>query len=104
MNQERLEWLATSIRSSKGQAAVAQVCSFDELRSEQIEHMFNEARTREYQLLEKELKKFAKPPNPDKPEPAILRLKRRLQQTVDINFSSSPIRPPIEEAIQHLQP
>src|SRR4029077_13408731 len=37
MNQERFEWLATSIRSSKGQAAVAHVCSFDELRSEQID-------------------------------------------------------------------
>src|SRR6266446_7005817 len=74
MNQERFEWLATSIRSSKGQAAVAHVCSFDELRNEQIEHMFNEARTREYQVLEKELlKKFGKPPNRDKSEPGILR-------------------------------
>ena len=62
MNQERFEWLATSIRSSKGQAAVAQVRSFDELRNEQIEHMFNEARTREYQVLERELKGFSKPP------------------------------------------
>src|SRR5579864_3751669 len=42
MNQERFEWLATSIRSSKGQSAVAQVCSFDELKEEQIEQMFNE--------------------------------------------------------------
>src|SRR5712691_7716070 len=78
MNQERFEWLATSIRSSKGQAAVAQVCSFDELRDEQIEHMFNEARTCDYQLLEKELKKFAKPRNHDRSDPSILRLKRRL--------------------------
>src|SRR6266481_7928762 len=92
MNQERFEWLATSIRSSKGQAAVAQVCSFDELRNEQIEHMFNEARTREYRLLEKDLKKLAKPPNRDTSEPGILRLKRRLQQIVDIDFFGSPIR------------
>src|SRR4029077_2025598 len=75
MNQERFEWLATSIRSSKGQAAVPQVCSCDELRNEQIEHMFTEARTREYQLLEKELKKFAKPPTRDKPETGFLRLR-----------------------------
>jgi hypothetical protein len=87
MNQERFEWLATSIRSSKGQAAVAHVCSFDELRNEQIEHMFNEARTREYQLLEKELKRLAKPPNRDKSEPGFLRLKRRLQQIIEIDFS-----------------
>src|SRR5260370_31058665 len=71
MNRERFEWLAISIRGSKGQAAVANVCSFDELRNEQIEQMFNEARTREYQLLEKELKKFAKTPIRDKSEPGI---------------------------------
>src|SRR5438445_12673544 len=68
MNQERFEWLATSIRSSKGQAAVAHGCSFHELRNEQIEHMFNEVRTHQYQVLEKELKKLGKPPNRDKSE------------------------------------
>jgi hypothetical protein len=103
MNQERFEWLATSIRSSKGQAAVANVCSFDELRNEQIEQMFNEARTGEYQLLEKELKKFAKPRNRDKSQPSILRLKRRLQQIVEIDFFGSPIRARIEEAVQQLE-
>ena len=64
MNQERFEWLATSIRSSKGNAAVAQVRSFDELRHEQIEQMFNEARTREYQELERELKELSRSKNP----------------------------------------
>jgi len=103
MNLERFEWLATSIRSSRGQAAVANVCSFDELRSEQIEQMFNEARTREYQLLEKELKKFAKPRTRDKSQPSILRLKRRLQQIVEIDFFGSPIRARIEEAVQQLE-
>src|SRR5437660_12620326 len=48
MNQERFEWLATSIRTSKGQAAVAHVCPFGERRNEQNEHMFNEVRTRQY--------------------------------------------------------
>src|SRR5215467_4379255 len=55
-NQERFEWLATSIRSSKGQAAVAQVRSFDELRDEDIERMFHGARAREYKALEGELR------------------------------------------------
>src|ERR1700680_3707050 len=103
MNQERFEWLATSIRSSKGQAAVANVCSFDELRNEQIEHMFNEARTREYQLLEKELKKFAKPRNRDKSKPGVVRLKRHIQQIVEIDFFGSPMRARIEEAVRQLE-
>jgi len=102
MNQERFEWLATSIRSSKGQAAVAQVWSFDELRNEQIEHMFNEARTREYQVLEKELKKLAKLSNRGKSEPGVVRLKRRLQQIVEIDFFGSSIRARIEEAVGRL--
>src|SRR5690348_1525692 len=57
INQERFEWLATSIRGSKGQAAVAHVAVFDELGDEQIERMFNEARTRDYQALDKEIRK-----------------------------------------------
>jgi hypothetical protein len=103
MNQERFEWLATSIRSSKGQAAVAQVCSFDELRNEQIESMFNEARTREYQLLEKELKKLAKLPNREKSKPGVVRLKGRLQQIVEIDFFGSPVRARIEEGVRQLE-
>src|SRR5215472_18770148 len=59
MNQERFEWLATSIRSSKGQAAIARVRSFDSLKDDQIERMFNEARTNDYQGLERELRKLS---------------------------------------------
>src|SRR5205085_3056333 len=103
MNQERFEWLATSIRSSKGQAAVAQVRSFDELRNEQIEHMFNEARTREYQVLERELKGFSKPRNQGKAEAGLVRLKRRLQQIVEIDFFECPVRARIEEAVRQLE-
>ncbi len=103
MNQERFEWLATSIRSSKGHAAVAQVNSFDELRNEQIEQMFNEARTREYKLLEQELKKLAKTPNRAKSEPGIVRVKRRLQQIVEIDFFGAPLRARIEEAMHQLE-
>jgi hypothetical protein len=103
MNQEHFEWLAASIRSSKGQAAVAQVCSFDELRTEQIERIFNEVRTREYQALEKELKKLAKSPSRDKSESGILRLKKRLQQIVEIDFFGSPMRARVEEAVRQLE-
>jgi hypothetical protein len=102
INQERFEWLATSIRSAKGQAAVAQVCSFDELRDEQIEQMFNEARTREYKVLEKELKKLARLADRDKSEMGIVRLKRRLQQIAEIDFFGSPMRARIEEAVRQL--
>jgi len=103
MNQERFEWLATSIRSSKGNAAVAQVHSFDELRHEQIEQMFNEARTREYQELEKELKEFSRSRNLEKTEAGLVRFDRRLQQIVEIDFFGCPVRARIEEALRQLE-
>ena len=103
MNQERFEWLATSIRSSKGNAAVAHVRSFDALRHEHIERMFNEARTREYQALEGELKEVAKSRNPEKTHAGVVRLSRRLQQITEIDFFGCPIRAQIEEAIRQLE-
>jgi hypothetical protein len=103
MNQERFEWLAASIRGSKGQAAIANVFSFDDLRDERIQEMFNQARTREYQALEKELKRLRKTFDPNKAKPAILRLKNRLQQIVEIDFFGSPIRARIEEAMRELE-
>jgi hypothetical protein len=102
-NQERLEWLGASIRSFKGQAAVAQVCSFDELRDEQIEHMFTAARTREYQALEKELQRVAKREKRAKAQAAILRLKRRFQQLVEIDFFGSPARARVENVFGQLE-
>jgi len=101
-NQERFEWLATSIRNSKGKAAVAQVASFDELRDEQIEQMFNDARTYDYQTLEKELKKLGKPRRGGD-ETALVRFKRRLQQVAEVDFFGSPARARLEAAVQRLE-
>ena len=97
-NHERFEWLAASIRSSKGQAAVAQVRSFDDLRNEGIEAMFTEARTREYRVLESELKGL--PRNREKAEAGLVRVKKRLQQIAEIDFFGSPIRARLEEAVR----
>lgn len=98
MNHERFEWLAASIRSSKGHAALAQVRSFDELRNEQIEQMFNEARTREYKVLERQLKALSR--NHMKAEAGLVRLKKRLQQIAEIDFFGCPMRARLEEAVR----
>ena len=39
-NQERMEWLATAIRTYKGQASVVQVQGFDDLPSEHLKRLF----------------------------------------------------------------
>src|SRR6516225_628761 len=56
-NQERMEWLATAIRTYKGQATVVQVQSFDDLPSDRLKQLFVEARSRDYQRLLHEAKK-----------------------------------------------
>jgi hypothetical protein len=103
VNQERFEWLATSIRNSRGQAAVAQVSAFDDLQNEQLEQMFNDARARDYQALEKELKKLGKPARRNMTETGMTRLRRKLQQIVEIDFFGSPARARIEAAMQQLE-
>jgi len=103
MNQERFEWLATSIRSSKGQSAVAQVCSFDDLGNEEIKNMFNQARTRDYQAVEKDLLKFSKAHDQNKIQTGIPRLKKRLEQIIEIDFFGSPMRARLEAAVQQLE-
>ena len=103
MNQERFEWLATSIRGSKGRAAVAQVSAFDDLEDKQIERMFTEARTREYQALEKEIRKLALRKNRGASDPVAVRLKKRLEQIAEIDFFGAPIRARVEEAMRQLE-
>ena len=56
-NQERMEWLATAIRTYKGQASVVQVRSFDDLPPEHLRQLFVEARSRDYQKLLQEARK-----------------------------------------------
>lgn len=102
-NQERFEWLATSIRSSKGHAAVAQVRSFDELGDARIEKMFNEARTREYKAVERELKGLSKFRNREKTEASVVRLKKRLQQITEIDFFGCPVRAQVEQTVRALE-
>ena len=103
VTQERFEWLATSIRNAKGQAAVAQVFAFDDLRNEQIEQMFNQARAGDYQDLEKELKKATKARRQELSDTALSRLKKRLQQITEIDFFGSPVRARIEEVVRQLE-
>src|SRR5579859_2262650 len=51
MNLERMEWLATAIRTYRGQASVVQVQAFDDLPATQLERLFVEARSRDYEKL-----------------------------------------------------
>jgi hypothetical protein len=96
MNQERMEWLATTIRTYKGQASVAQVQGFDDLPAERLKRLFIEARSQDYQKLMREAKKVLALPRSQRPAGQLKRIRRRLLEIQDIDFFESPLRARVE--------
>lgn len=97
-NQERFEWLAAAIRKYKGQASVAQVYAMDDLPSDKLERMFVEARSKDYEVPMRDLKKQA---GKSKREPGeIARFRRRFQEIAAIDFFNSPLRSRAEALLE----
>src|ERR1700719_3086987 len=84
VNQERMEWLATAIRTYKGQASVVQVQGFDDLPSEHLKQLFVEARSRDYQKLLHEAKKVLALSPSRRPDRRMNRIRRRFLELQDI--------------------
>lgn len=98
-NQERMEWLATAIRNYKGEASVVQVQAFDDLPHENLRQQFIEARSRDYELLRRDLKKFLSAHH-RAPGHGMQRLRRRYQEIVAIDFFDSPLRSRVETLLE----
>ena len=99
VNQERMEWLAAAIRSYKGQASVVQVQSFDDLPSERLKAMFQEARSRDYQKLLQAAKKLLAHSLAGNSPARLNRVRRRLQELQDIDFFENPLRAKLESLL-----
>jgi hypothetical protein len=99
MNQERMEWLATAIRTYKGQASVVQVQGFDDLPSEHLKQLFVEARSRDYQKLLHEAKKVLARSPSRRPGGRTNRIRRRFMELQDIDFFGSPLRAKVENLL-----
>jgi hypothetical protein len=91
VNHERMEWLATSIRSYRGQASVVQVQGFDDLSADRLRELFQEARAHDYQKLLHEVRQFAALPATRKPSGRLQRLRRKFLELQDIDFFGSPL-------------
>src|SRR6202051_3534753 len=98
-NQERMEWLATAIRTYKGQASVVQVQGFDDLPSEHLKQLFIEARSRDYQKLLHEAKKVLALSPSRRPGGRLNRIRRRFLELQDIDFFGSPLRGKVENLL-----
>src|ERR1700732_4306740 len=101
VNQERMEWLATTIRTYKGQASVAQVQGFDDLPAEQLKRLFLEARSLDYQKLLHEAKKLLALPPSRRPGGRLNRIRRRFLELQDIDFFGNPLRIKLENVLAH---
>jgi hypothetical protein len=98
-NQERMEWLATAIRSYKGQASVVQVQGFDDLPPEHLKQLFVEARSRDYQKLLHDAKKVLALSSSRRPGGRLNRIRRRFVELQDIDFFGSPLRAKVENLL-----
>jgi len=94
-----MEWLATAIRTYKGQASVAQVQGFDDLPTGQLRQLFVEARSRDYQKLLHEAKKLIARSPSRRPPGGLNRIRRRFLEVQDIDFFGSPLRTKLENLL-----
>jgi hypothetical protein len=100
-NQENFEWLAASIRGSKGKASVLQVQSMDDLPPEVLQEQFREARAADYQALIKEVRKLK--PAAKGSSPQVSRYRRRFEEIASLDFFDSPLRAKAEEALDRAE-
>src|ERR1700761_3171571 len=100
-NQERFEWLAAAIRASKGEASILQVHDIDDVSSGTLQDQFRKARATDYTALIKDLKRLK--PSAKGPSAKVLRLRRRFEEIVAIDFFSSPLRRKAEEALAKVE-
>jgi hypothetical protein len=94
-----MEWLATAIRTYKGQASVVQVQGFDDLPSEHLKQLFVESRSRDYQKLLHEAKKVLTLSPSRRPGGRMNRIRRRFLELQDIDFFGNPLRTKIENLL-----
>jgi hypothetical protein len=99
VNLEKLEWLAETIRSYKGQASVVSVQAFDDLSDVRLRQLFLEASSRSYDRQLRELKKLVSLPHSQRPARQLSRLRRQFQEITATDFFDSPLRQRVETAL-----
>ena len=98
-NEERFQWLATSIRKYGGEASIVDVRSIDNISTPQLITRFAEARAREYQELIRELQKFSSLPVENRVVGRLSRLRSRFLEIVEVDFFDSPLQKRVGELL-----
>ena len=96
INEERAQWLATTIRGYKGSASVVQVQAIDQLPRQEIVERFNSARSQEYQELIESVSKIQKRKTPAS---QLANARRRFEEIVEIDFFGCALRHRAEQLL-----
>ena len=99
VNEERFQWLATTIRKYGGDASIVHVESIDNISTPQLISRFAEARAREYQELIRDVQPFSSVRRPKRSAGRLSRLRSRFQEIVDVDFFGSPLQKRVAELI-----
>ncbi len=99
MNEERFQWLATSIRKYGGDASIVHVHGIDNISTPQLIGRFAEARAREYQELIRQLREFSDVPRPKQAVGRLSRFRSRFQEIVEVDFFDSPLQKGVGELL-----
>jgi hypothetical protein len=100
-SQERFEWLATSIRQSKGEASILHIEAIDDLPDAVLQEQFRKARADDYTVLIEDLERLKA--SAKGPSAQVSRLRRRLDEIVAIDFFTSPLRRSAEDAMKQAE-
>jgi hypothetical protein len=101
VNQERFEWMATTIRSYKGEASILQIQAIDDFTPSLLQEQFRQPRAADYTALIKDIQKLK--PSADVVSTQLPRMKRRFEEIVAIDFFESPMRRKAEDAMTQLE-
>ena len=99
-NEERFQWLATSIRRYGGDASVVRVESIDNLSPAQLRGRFSEARANEYQQLIQQIQNLTRHGGSGQNTARLARLRNRFQEIVEIDFFESPLQSRVRELLE----
>ena len=98
---EQLEWLAAVIRKYKGQASVLHVQSVDDCPDVELRRRFVDARSKDYEQLQSELKKLLK--SRTRPAGALGRLRKRFAEISAIDFFNGPFHSRVEALLARVE-
>ncbi|MGH9714540.1 MAG: chromate resistance protein ChrB domain-containing protein [Candidatus Acidiferrales bacterium] len=102
-NQERLEWLATSLRNYGGEASVIRVQAIDNLNRQQLIGRFSQARSREYHEIIRQLQGILSGTSTRKSPTRVVQLRNRFQEIVSIDFFGNPLQARVQELLKQAE-